>query len=67
MKENQKSCFLKLTFLIASKTSQNLNISCTFYVNMIESCLSSNLKKNWKKNIGMSYMSVKVNLNIFQL
>ena len=67
-KRKTKIMFLKLFFLVASKTSQNLNISCTFYVSTMKSCLSSNLKKNWtKRYIDMSYKSLKVNLNIFQL
>ena len=66
IKEKPKSCFLKLLFLVASKTSQNLNISCTFYVSTIESCFCSNLKKFWaKKYIDMSYMSLKMNYIFF--
>ena len=67
IKEKPKSCFLKLYFLVASKTSQNLNIFCTFHVSTMKACLSSNLKKIWtKKYIYMSYISLKVNLHIFQ-
>ena len=63
IKEKQKSSLLKLSFLVAKKTSQNLNISCTFYVSMMKLCLSSNLKIIWtKNNFGMPYMSLKVNI-----
>ena len=50
-KEKPKSCFLELSFLVAWKTLQNLNISCTFYVSTMKLCLSSKLKKIWRKNI----------------
>ena len=58
--------FLNCFFLVASKTSQNLNISCTF-MNTIKSCPSSNLKKEKNAQKCMSYMPLKANLHTFQI
>ena len=55
--KNENHVF-KIIFFGGLKDLTNLNISCTFYVSTMKSCLSSNLKKIWtKKCIDMSHVS----------
>ena len=67
IKEKRKSCFLNYPLCVASKASQNLNITCTFYLSTMKLRRSGNFKKIWaKKSVNMPHMFLKLNLYIFQ-